>query len=125
MEIPSSDFYSLFRLVVAPEFKDRDDTEIDAYAAEAKNEITEFAWGKRYPRAIALLVAHMMSVGKKAELEGSTGGQVKRVKVGDLEREFNVPSLGSKNLSEDEQTRYIVELLRLRKQLVITPQFIY
>lgn len=121
--------YDLFRKVVAPEFAEMTDSDIDLFANEAKIEIAESVWRARYPRAWCLLTAHIIKLSKKTAADGgdeTTGSvnELRRVKVGDLEREYAVPQ---KQTSGDDTlglTLYGKEFLRLRKQVLITPLFV-
>ena len=120
----------LFKKVVAPEFESMDDETIELFADEAKIELSESAWGKRYPRALCLITAHMIKLSKKTAADAgtdSTGSinELKKIKVGDLEKEYAV---SNKQNGTDQDTYgltlYGKEFLRLRKQLLITPMFV-
>lgn len=119
--------YELFRVVVAPEFADTDkypNSTLDLFAAEAECEVSATAWGCKYDRAVALITAHLISMSKKSSEGGSSGaGQVKKVKVGQLEREYDVGS-GSDSTNAYNLTTYGKEFLRLRKQILRGPIFV-
>lgn len=108
--------YNLFKKVVAPEFASELDSDILDFANEAKLELSEAKWGKRYPRAWALITAHLMKTSKNAS-SGITG-QLIKTKVGQLERQYSASSG-----SDDAYllTSYGKEFIRLRKQVLITP----
>jgi hypothetical protein len=120
----------LFKKVVAPEFEPREDLEIKLFADEAYLELSESVWGKRHPRAWCLITAHMMKLAEKTKADGgdsSTGSvnELKRVKVGDLEREYAVPGKSNTNDADTYGlTLYGKEFLRLRKQVLMTPMFV-
>lgn len=117
--------YVLFRNVVAPEFKDMTDVELDAFAAEAECEISQKKWGCRYDRAVALITAHLIALSKKSANGTTDSGsaQLKRVKVGQLEREFDVDS-DADSTNTYNLTLYGKEFLRLRKQILKGPIFV-
>lgn len=119
--------YDLFRKVVAPEFSDVNtypNSTLDLFAAEAECEVSATAWGCRYDRAVALITAHLISMSKKSSEGGSGGtGQIKKVKVGQLEREYDVGS-GSDSSNSYNLTVYGKEFLRLRKQILKGPIFV-
>lgn len=120
--------YELFRKVVAPEYASKDNLELDLFASEAECEVAASKWGCRYDRAVALITAHLIAMSERAKNSGtgSSGtGALKKVKVGQLEREFDVGSgveadaNGSYNL-----TIYGKEFVRLRKQVLKGPIFV-
>lgn len=121
--------YELFRKVVAPEFATMTDTDLDIFANEAAFELSETRWGQRYPRGLALITAHLIKISKKVEADSggaNTGSvnQLKRVKVGDIEREFAIPNSGTAADNDSYNlTLYGKEFLRLRRQVLMTPLF--
>jgi hypothetical protein len=108
----------LFKNVVAPEFASKTDSEILEFAAEAENELSETAWGKLYPRALALVTAHLMKMSANAS-SGITG-ELTSVKVGNLSRTY---AQSSNNDNAFSLTTYGKEFLRIRKQIVKGPYF--
>lgn len=113
--------FTMFKKVVAPEFKDRTEAEIQCFADEAVLELSEQVWGKRHPRAWALITAHLMAIADRSSAGGNAGtGQLKKVKVGQLEREFDVGS-GDDSANAYNLTIYGKEYLRLRKQVLMGP----
>lgn len=116
--------YELFRKVVAPEYADKTDAELDLFAAEAECEVSQKKWGCRYDRAVALITAHLIAMSERSSSNGNAGtGQLKKVKVGQLEREFDV---GSGTSSDDSYnlTIYGKEFIRIRKQVLKGPIFV-
>lgn len=113
--------FVLFKKVIAPEFEDSTEAVIQCFADEAYLELSEQVWGKRHPRAWGLITAHLMAIADRSKAGGNAGtGQIKKVKVGQLEREFDVGS--SKDSSDSfNLTVYGKEFLRLRKQVLIGP----
>ena len=117
--------YDLFRVVVAPEYAALSNATLDIFAAEAEIEISVKAFGKRYPRAVALITAHLINMSKRSEDgSSSSSGELKKIKVGDLEREFAVSSADSKSNGSYNLTTYGKEFLRLRKQSLMGPKFV-
>jgi len=120
--------YELFRVVVAPEYASKTDAILDLFAAEAECEIALAKWGKKYDRAVALITAHLIAMSERAKNSG-TGtagtGVVRKVKVGQLEREFDNGN-GSEGSNEGsyDLTIYGKEFVRLKKQLLIGPIFV-
>ena len=116
--------YDLFRVVVAPEYAALSNATLDIFAAEAELEVSVKAFGKRYPRAVALITAHLINMSKRSEDgSSSSSGELKKIKVGDLEREFAVSS-DSKSSGSYNLTTYGKEFLRLRKQSLMGPKFV-
>ena len=113
----------LFKVVVAPEFAN--EPNLDLFATEAECEVNINVWGCRYDRAVALITAHLIAMSKKSNGMGgsSVTGQLRKVKVGDLERDFASGSTADKNGSYD-LTTYGAEFLRIRKQVLKGPRFI-
>lgn len=120
----------LFKEVVAIEFATLSDETINLFADEAYLELSETTWGKRHPRAWALITAHLIKLSKKTEADGGDGStgsvnELKRIKVGDLEREYAVSTKANGSDSDTYGlTLYGKEFLRLRKQVLITPMFV-
>lgn len=114
----------LFKKVVAKEFAAKEDSEIELFAAEAELEVSESYFGKFYPRVVCLITAHLMKVSEISQSSNGSTGELKKIKVGDLEREYAVNS--GMEMSKDTLglTLYGKEYLRLRKKLVKTPLFI-
>lgn len=116
--------YELFKKVVAPEYANKSNAELDMFAVEAEIEVTEKVWLTRYPRAVALLTAHLIAMSERNKTMGGNAatGSLKKTKVGDLEREF--ASKDSGNDGSYSLTIYGVEFLRLRKQVLMGPKFV-
>jgi hypothetical protein len=116
--------YDLFRKVVAPEFASMSDEDLDLFAAEAECEVAQSKWGCRYDRAIALITAHLIAMSQRASGMGGNAatGELKKVKVGDLEREFQ--SSSSDSSDSYGLTTYGKEFLRIRKQILKGPVFV-
>ena len=116
--------YELFRKVVAPEYADMLDADLDPFASEAECEIAKSKWGCRYDRAVALITAHLIAISKRPEGFGGNAatGELKKVKVGDLEREFQ--SSSSNDDSAYGLTIYGKEFIRIRKQILKGPIFV-
>lgn len=118
--------YELFRKVVAPEYASKTDAELDLFATEAECEVSQKKWGCKYDRAVALITAHLIAMSERAKNSGtgSSGtGQMKKVKVGQLEREFDVGSSSDEDGSYS-LTIYGKEFIRIRKQLLKGPIFV-
>lgn len=124
----SSNFDDIFSKVVAPEFADKVGTpEYDLFQTEALCEVSESKFGCRYDRAVALIMAHLMAMADRSKNGGgnSNTGQVKRTKVGQLEREFDTGSGSGENSNGSyDLTTYGKEYLRLRKQIIKSPIFV-
>jgi hypothetical protein len=120
--------YELFRKVVAPEYASMTNAELDLFASEAECEVSEKKWGCKYDRAVALITAHLIAMSERAKNSGTGSkgtGQVKKVKVGQLEREFDTGSNSeSKNNGSYDLTIYGKEFIRIRKQLLKSPIFV-
>jgi len=114
----------LFKKVVAPEYKGKPETKISLFYTEAALEVSESKWGKYHPRAWALMTAHLMKMFDISDLGQASGGnaQLKKVKVGDLEREFAVSETKGKDTLE--LTIYGKEYIRLRKKILKGPLFV-
>ena len=112
----------LFKEVVAPEFASKSDTVINTFADEAYLELSESVWGKRHPRAWALITAHLMAMADKSS-KGSdkSTGQLRKTKVGQLEREYDVTADSNSKDGSYNLTTYGKEFIRLRKQVLIGP----
>lgn len=119
--------YELFRVVVAPEFASKTDAEIDLFANEALCEVNcnKSRWGCRYDRAWALITAHMMKLSEISK-NGSSGGggPLKKVKVGQLEREYDTASSTEAKNGSYNLTNYGLEYIRLRKKNLSSPIFV-
>lgn len=111
----------LFRTVVAPEFAAMTDPEITAFGDEAEIELSEKAFGNRYPRAVCLITAHLIAMSKLKSASGAVN-PLKRTKVGDLEREYAVSVEGQND--SFNLTPYGKEFVRLRRQVLMTPRFV-
>lgn len=115
--------YELFRTVVAPEFAAKADADLDVFAEEAELEISEKAFKKLYPRAVALITAHLIKMSELSNSPNGSTGELKKVKVGDISREYAV---GESQADGDTYalTVYGKEYLRLRSKLLKTPMFV-
>ena len=116
--------YDLFRVVVAPEFKEMSNAELDVFAEQAKCEVSESKFGKKYDRAVALITAHLIKLSERSKNGNSDGtGQIRKVKVGQLEREYDT---GSDSASDDTYnlTQYGKEFIRIRRQTLRGPIFV-
>jgi len=117
--------YDLFRKVVAPEYASKSNDTLDLFAGEAEKEIAVSKWGNKYDRAVALITAHLIAMSERAEkLGNSATGQLKRTKVGQLEREFGAGSNTNDSGNPYDLTIYGKEFLRLRKQVLKGPVFV-
>ena len=114
---------TLFRTVVAPEYAAKTDDELEPFAAEAELEIAPSKWGKFEPRALALMTAHLLKMGdiSAAKATQSSGSRIKKTKVGDLSREYQ---MSGKNDDSLDLTTYGEELKRLRKRILKGPIFV-
>ena len=101
---------TLFK-AVAPEFSSEDSATLDELFKLADPDVNDTVWGVKADHAKALLVAHMLKIGKVRQGEG---GPLKRQKVGQLEREFAV---SNDNISSLKSTGYGLDYLRIRKQI--------
>lgn len=119
------DIKALFRTVVAPEFAAKTDGEIELFQSEAEIEISEKKFLSRYPRAVALMTAHLMVMSDRSIAKKASSGQgpLKKTKVGQLEREFAV-STSDKSNESILLTDYGKEFIRLRKQVLKGPLFV-
>jgi len=117
--------YNLFRIVVAPEYAAMSNGELDVFATEAEIEVSKKTFGKHHPRALALITAHLINMSKRsADGSSSTTGELKKVKVGDLEREFAVNAADAKSGGSYNLTTYGKEFIRIRKQVLKGPKFV-
>lgn len=116
--------FVLFKDVVAPEFKNKAESELQPFVDEAELEVSEKKWGKFHPRAWALMTAHLKKMFDISDTGQASGGnaQLKKTKVGDLEREYVVPT----NAQADtlNLTIYGKEYIRLRKKILKAPLFV-
>lgn len=115
--------YSTFRTVVAPEFSSMSDAEILDFANVAKCQVSVKCFGCRYDYAWGLMTAHLIKVSKLGNNSSGAVGELKRTKVGQLEREY---ATDGTNASKDSfnLTKYGKEFVRLRKQNVKSPVFV-
>ena len=116
--------YNLFRIVVAPEYADESDDTLDLFSAESALEVSETVWGKFHPRAWCLMTAHLLKM-RDISVNGQSStaqNQIKKTKVGDLEREYAVPE--NKKTDSLSLTIYGQELKRLSKKVLTTPLFV-
>lgn len=111
----------LFRKVVAIEFAAMTDDDITMFSNEAEIELSEKVFGSRYPRAVCLITAHLISMSKLNSASGAVN-PLKRTKVGDLEREYAVSVEGQND--SFNLTPYGKEFVRLRRQILMTPRFV-
>lgn len=74
------------------EFASTDSSLITRKIAEAQARISESVYGALYDQAVMYLTAHLLAVQASG---GSGSGPVKRIKVGDLEREYATPTSAS------------------------------
>ena len=103
---------ALFRTVVAPEYAAKDDATLDIFADEAALELSKKKWGKRYPRGLAYITAHLIKFAEISTAKNSgNSGQLKRTRVGKLEREYAVSSGSGANDSYN-MTTYGKEYIR-------------
>jgi len=123
--------YELFRVVVAPNFASMSNSELDLFAEQAACELSREKWGDKYDRALALLTAHAIELSKRNARSGDKGsggatGELKRTKVGQLEREYSVSTNSSGKSSEDTYslTLFGKEYIRLRRQILRGPIFV-
>ena len=114
---------SLFDTVVAPEYAAKTDEQIEPFADEAELEVAPSKWGKFEPRGLALMTAHLMKMAdiSTAKASQSSGSRIKKVKVGDLAREYQDAKKGDDTL---DLTTYGEEFKRLRKRILKGPIFI-
>lgn len=114
----------LFKTVVAPEFKSYSGFKLEPFIAEALLEVSEKKWGKWFPRGWALMTAHLLKMSEISSSKNASGGnaQLRKVKVGDLEREFAT----SQDAEGDtlDLTIYGKEIKRLRKRFLKGPLFV-
>lgn len=115
---------TLFKTVVAPEFKNKSSSFLEPFVTEAELEVSEKKWGKFHPRAWALMTAHLITMFNISKTGQASAGnvQIKKTKVGDLEREFAVSQ--TKNKDTLELTIYGKEYIRLRKKILKGPLFV-
>jgi len=117
--------YDLFKVVVAPEYAEMSNSDLDVFATEAELEISQKAFGKFYPRCVALITAHLINLSKRsANGSSSSPGELKKVKVGDLEREYAVSAADAKTNGSYSLTIYGKEFVRLRKKVLMGPKFV-
>ena len=114
----------LFKTVVAPEFKTKTLAQLTPFIDEAELEVSEKKWGKFHPRAWGLMTAHLQKMFDISKNGQSSGGnaQIKKTKVGKLEREFAVSD--SKSNDTLQLTIYGKEYKRLRKKIIKGPLFV-
>ena len=115
---------TLFKTVVAPEFASKSTVELQPFVDEAELEVSEKKWGKFHPRAWGLMTAHLLKMFGISNTGQSSAGntQIKKSKVGDLEREFAVSQTKDKDTLE--LTIYGKEYMRLRKKILKGPLFV-
>lgn len=111
----------VFKKIVAPEFATMADEDINIFIDEAKIELSEKVWGKRYNRGVALIAAHLIAMSKINSNGGGGSAPIKRTKVGSLEREYAV---STENNDALKLTKFGNEFLRLRRQVLMTPLFV-
>ena len=87
----------------------------------AELEVKSDFWGDKTDHGVALLVAHMVAMGKKGG-SGSNIGGVKKLKVGKMEKEF--ATVNTESIKAIESTSYGLEFVRIRRTLVKSPFFI-
>ena len=114
----------LFKKLVAPEFKNKSSSSLEPFVNEALLEVSEKKWGKFHPRAWALMTAHLLKMFDISKTGQASAGnvQIKKTKVGDLEREFAVSQTKDKDTLD--LTIYGKEYIRLRKKILKGPLFV-
>ena len=110
---------------MAPEFAGLVDPSIidpiPALVILAELEVKADFWKDKTDHGVALLVAHMVAMGKKGG-SGSNIGGVKKLKVGQMEKEF--ATVNTESLKAIESTSYGLEFVRIRRTLVKSPFFV-
>lgn len=116
----------LFKKVVAIEYQDMDDEDLELFYNEAILEVDQTRFGRFYPRSVALMMAHLIALTNKAKTIGmnNQSGQIKKVTVGDLSREYAVAETSNFGDGDLASTIYGAEFLRLRKRILFTPVYI-
>ncbi len=105
--------HSLFKCL-APEFKNVPNSTLDKLSPLAENCVDKDVYGDSFDHALALLVAHMLTMSGR----GGTGGAVTMEKVGDLQRQFATVT-GLKN--SIDMTSYGQEFKRVSRKIVTSP----
>jgi len=98
-----------------PELASVDENFYNTAKSSAELRVDLNVWGSKSDEGIKLLTAHIISL---SDISGSFG-QLKRSKVGDLEREYS----GISDLY-GPVTIYYTEFCRLKSTLLISPFFI-
>lgn len=110
MSFTFSDFQARF-----PELASVDENFYNQAKASALLSVNPKVWCLKTDEGVKQLTAHYIALKDR----GGVAGQVKRVVVGDLEREYD-----NSSGSDDASTSYMNEFIRLRNTLVISPMFI-
>lgn len=115
---------NLFDKLIAPEFAAIAINDLQIFIDAAELEVSVKKWGKYHPRAWGLMTAHLKKMFDISNTGQASSGnaQLKKVKVGDLEREFAVSE--TKNKDTLELTIYGKEYIRLRKKILKAPIFV-
>lgn len=97
-----------------PEFEKADLETVGFFIDDAKNQMSEKAWGKLYQQGLMNLTAHLLFT---ANLKGNVKGQVLSKKAADLQINYGAVGLPDDPFSTSS---YGLEYVRLRK-LVAKP----
>lgn len=116
-----------FRLV-APEFTAKDDATVTSIFELVASEVSEIAFGKHYPKALAYMAAHWLAwqailANGGSSAGAATAGRITSEREGDLSRSYadnsRAPTAAGGFADNLERTAYGLEYKRLVKLAIV------
>ena len=111
----------IFR-IIAPEFKDVPDTEVEAMLELCEPLVSKRRFGRVYNQALALLAAHRLKLSGKGQdmIGGGLGFGLASVSEGSTNVSFNTANMNPNDDSWYALTQYGMEYLNLRRLYIMS-----
>jgi len=97
------------------------DSRLTEFEIQARLEVSTSAFGDLQNKAIALLMLHWLTLDDRDSTGTGIGGSIKEEKEGMLSREFLLDFSLTKKYPDLTQTRWGLELLRIRNITIVNP----
>ena len=111
-----------------PNFVDENPVRIQLFITDAEQSVNRTVWGKKADLGIIYLTAHLLAISPSPDISGgsgSVGGVVTSEKVGDLSRNYSTTTApSSASNAALSSTRYGLEFIRLRREVLTSPAVI-